>query len=61
MTNYWLFNEAPVVYAFYLLGVVLRRRGFLIGPVHPALLAGSALAALAVVALTYDLNRGLSG
>ena len=31
MTNYWFFNEAPVVYAFYLLGVVLRRRGFLTG------------------------------
>ena len=58
MTNYWLFNEAPVVYAFYLLGVVLRRRGFLTGPVRPALLAAGGLAALAVVALTYDLNRG---
>lgn len=58
MTNYWLFNEAPVVYAFYLLGVVMRRRGFLTGPVRPALLAAGGLAALAVVALTYDLNRG---
>ncbi len=58
MTNYWLFNEAPVVYAFYLLGVVLRRRGFLTGPMSPAILAGGGLAALAIVTVTYDLNRG---
>jgi len=58
LTNYWLFNEAPVVYAFYLLGVVLRRRRFLAGPVRPGMLAAAALAALGIVWLTYDLNRG---
>ncbi|MDX9861170.1 MAG: hypothetical protein RBS99_09650 [Rhodospirillales bacterium] len=58
LTNYWFFNEAPVVYAFYLVGVVMRRRGFLTWPVRPAILAAGALAALGVVCLTYDLNQG---
>ena len=58
LKTYWLFNEAPVVYAFYLLGVVLRRRGFLMGPVNRGVVAAAALALLAVVFLTYDLNQG---
>ena len=58
LKTYWLFNEAPVVYAFYLLGVVLRRRRFLMGPVNRGVVAAAALALLAVVFLTYDLNHG---
>ncbi len=58
MTNYWFFNEAPVVYAFYLTGVLLRRREFLVVAPNRVVMAAAALVALAVVYGTYDLNQG---
>lgn len=30
--NYWLLNEVPVLYAFYLTGILLRRRVFMESP-----------------------------
>lgn len=56
--NWWFLHEAIAVYAFYLLGVLMRRRGVLAAPARPAVLAAWALAAMAVVWLTYDLNQG---
>ena len=54
----WYVNEAPVVYAFYLVGVYLRRRGFLLGPVGPARVWAGIGLSLAAVYLTFDLNQG---
>jgi acyltransferase len=56
--NVWFVHEAVVMYAFYLLGVLLRRRRFLAGPVSFPLVAGGAVLALAAVLCTYDLNHG---
>lgn len=55
--SFWLLHEVPVVYAFYLVGVLLGRGG-LPGCISPA--AGVAIFALALVAVhfTYDLNQG---
>ena len=47
-----------MVYAFYLLGVLMRRRGVLIAEVGKPILAVGAAAALAGVYFTYDLNQG---
>lgn len=63
--NYWFIHQAPVGYAFYLVGVLLRRRGAFYENTRPKeygkrswrILAG-ALACLAVVWLTYNLNTG---
>ncbi len=56
--NFWFVHEAPVVYAFFLVGVLLRRHSFLYGRVRRAwLLTGAALCAL-VVLLTFNLNQG---
>lgn len=56
--NWWLMYEAVPMYAFYLTGVLLRRHGFLAGAVRPTWPALGAIAALAVVYATYDLNQG---
>ena len=56
--NWWLMYEAVPMYAFYLVGVLLRRHGFLAGAVRPAWLALGAIAAMALVYATYDLNQG---
>jgi len=55
--SFWLLHEVPVVYAFYLVGVLLGRGG-LPGRISPA--AGVAIFALALAAVhfTYDLNQG---
>lgn len=56
--NLWFAYEAPVVYAFYLAGVFLRRKGFLLRrPSVSALLGGMAACAF-IVALTFTLNKG---
>lgn len=56
--TYWLIPEAPVSYAFYLVGVLMRRNSVLIGE-QPRwrFLAGAGVCLLAVV-LTFDLNQG---
>ena len=56
--NIWFIHEAPLMYAFYLLGVLMRRRDFLVGQTSPAFLAAGAAIALALVYFTYDLNQG---
>ena len=56
--NVWFWNEAITMYAFYLVGVLIRRSGWLGRPLAaPAAWLGAA-AAFAVVFLTYDLNQG---
>ena len=57
--NWWFFNEAVVMYAFYLVGVLLRRQRFLLAEkINMLPLAVLALAAVLLVFLTYDLNQG---
>ena len=58
LPNWWIAYEAITMYALYLVGVLIRRRGWLSGDTPrfvPALLA---IAGLAAVLLTYDLNQG---
>lgn len=55
--SFWLLHEVPVVYAFYLVGVLLGRTG-LPGNVSIARAAAVALVSLAAVHFTYDLNQG---
>lgn len=59
--NVWLVHEAVVVYAFYLLGVWLRRKGFLIGQARfgKAGLWGFVGLGVLLTALTFDLNKSL--
>ncbi len=56
--NFWFINEVPVVYSFYLVGVLMRRRGILLGRItrRKALLWG--LGCMALVFFTYNLNHG---
>ena len=56
--NYLFIHEAITLYAFYLVGVLLRRRRFLIEPVSMKILAVGAATAFFVVLFTYGLNRG---
>ncbi|OIQ49000.1 Acyltransferase family protein [Pseudodesulfovibrio hydrargyri] len=56
--TYWLIPEAPVSYAFYLVGVLMRRKSvFIGGQPRWRFLAGAGLCLLGVV-LTFDLNQG---
>lgn len=56
--NYWFIHEAPVVYAFYLVGVYLRRRNFLLGAARPGRLAAAIVICLLTVLYTFNLNTG---
>ncbi len=55
--SFWLLHEVPVVYAFYLLGVLLGRTRIL-DAVGPATAMAVFLGTLALVQLTFDLNQG---
>lgn len=55
--SFWLLHEVPVVYAFYLVGVLLGRSGFP-GRAPVAVAAVIFVVALAAVHFTYDLNQG---
>jgi len=55
--SFWLLHEVPVVYAFYLVGVLLGRTRVL-NAVSTGLAVALCLATLAIVHLTYDLNQG---
>lgn len=55
--SFWLMHEVPVVYAFYLVGVLLGRSG-LPGRVSVGAAAAIFVVALAAVHFTYDLNQG---
>jgi acyltransferase len=56
--NYWFWNEAITMYAFYLVGVLIARRGLLGRNAPRAALILGAIAAIALVYFTYDLNDG---
>ena len=58
LPNWWIAYEAITMYAFYLVGVLIRRRGWLTGSMSPVLPAILAIAGLAFVFFTYDLNHG---
>lgn len=55
--SFWLLHEVPVVYAFYLIGVLLGRAKVLdrVGPVTGVVIF---LVSAAAVHLTFDLNQG---
>ena len=55
--SFWLLHEVPVVYAFYLVGVVLGRSRAQ-NHVSTGAAVGLFLLALACVQLTFDLNQG---
>lgn len=57
-TDFWIWNEAVTMYAFYLVGVLVARRGWLSLRPPKAILAAAAITAIAIVYLTYDLNHG---
>lgn len=56
--NYWFWNEAITMYAFYLVGVLIARRNLLGLGAPTAMLLLAAIAAFAIVYFTYDLNEG---
>lgn len=56
--NWWFMNEALVVYAFYLLGVLLRRRKLLELELPSWLIAALAILGIAAVYFSFDLNQG---
>ena len=56
--NYFFIHEAIVLYAFYLLGLYLRRRQVFANPISIKILLPGAVAAFFIVLLTYKLNTG---
>ncbi len=56
--NFWFLHEALVVYSFYLLGVLFRREGILLGAQPRWRLLAASAVCLLVVVFTYDLNTG---
>jgi len=55
---FWMAHVVPLGYAFYLTGILLRRSGLLERSYPWRWMLGGALACLALVTLTYDLNQG---
>ena len=56
--NYLFIHEAITMYAFYLLGIYLRRRKFLMDKVSPKILMPGVIIAFLIVLFTYELNKG---
>ncbi len=56
--NYFFIHEAIALYPFYLLGIYLHRRRFLMDPVPTRFLMPGAVAAFLIVWFTYRLNTG---
>ncbi|MDJ0784768.1 MAG: acyltransferase family protein [Desulfosarcinaceae bacterium] len=56
--NYLFIHGAITLYAFYLLGILLRRRRFLVGKVSIKRLLPAAVIAFLAVLFTYQLNDG---
>ncbi|WP_374374576.1 acyltransferase family protein [Dongia sp.] len=56
--NWWFWNEAPVAYAFYLFGIVMRRIGLFDRNWPREIAALGAVLAFAGVYFSYDLNQG---
>jgi len=57
--NYFFIHEAVVLYAFYLLGIYLRRRQIFARPISIRILLPGAIVAFLTVLWTYKLNTGL--
>jgi acyltransferase len=57
--NYLFIHEAIFMYAFYLLGVTMRRKSFLRQVRYPMILVPAAMVAFFIVLFTYRLNSGL--
>lgn len=56
--NYFFIHEAIVLYAFYLLGIYLRRRQVFLSRISIRILLPGAIAAFLAVLFTYKLNTG---
>ena len=56
--NYLFIHEAIFMYAFYLMGVYLRRKAFLQGKGSPVVMVPMAVAMFLIVLFTYRLNTG---
>ena len=56
--NYLFIHEAITLYAFYLLGIYLRRRRIFVNPVSIGILLPGAIVAFVIVFFTYQLNKG---
>ena len=56
--NYLFIHEAITMYAFYLLGIYLRRRKFLMEKVSLKILVPGAIITFLIVLFTYKLNTG---
>ena len=56
--TYWLMHEALVVYAFYLVGVGMRRNSILLGAQPRWLLLVASAVCLLIVVFTWDMNTG---
>ena len=56
--NYFFIHEAITLYAFYLIGVYLRRRRIFIEKISNTVLIPGAVIAFLIVLLTYRLNNG---
>lgn len=56
--NFWFLHEALVVYAFYLVGVFMRRESILLGGQQRWRLLLASAVCLLIVVFTWDLNTG---
>jgi acyltransferase len=56
--NYLFIHEAITMYAFYLLGVYLRRKKFLMGKMSPKIVVPGLIVSFLIVLFTYKLNNG---
>jgi len=56
--NYLFIHEAITMYAFYLMGIYLRRKKFLIGKVSLKILVPGAIVTFLIVLFTFRLNTG---
>jgi len=56
--NYLFIHEAITMYAFYLLGIYLRRKKFLMDQVSPKIVIPGAIITFLIVLFTYNLNNG---
>jgi acyltransferase len=56
--NYLFIHEAITLYAFYLMGIYLRRRRFLMDQVSVKISVPGAVVAFLIVLFTYQLNKG---
>src|SRR4030042_6613592 len=56
--NYLFIHEAITMYSFYLLGIYLKRKKFLVDKVSPKIVISGVIIAFLIVLFTYNLNNG---